>query len=60
MILGEVGSGKTSLLMSILGELNLNEGTMSIGNSLSYVPQVPWILSRSIKDNILMDREESS
>jgi len=58
VVIGEVGSGKSSLLMSLLGELHILEGKINIGNSVAFVEQEPWILTASIKDNILMNKCE--
>ncbi|KAJ8755380.1 hypothetical protein K2173_019178 [Erythroxylum novogranatense] len=52
-IVGEVGSGKSSLLSAILGEMRLIHGSISSSRRIAYVPQVPWILSGTIRDNIL-------
>uniref|UniRef100_A0AC35UEU9 Multidrug resistance-associated protein 1 n=1 Tax=Rhabditophanes sp. KR3021 TaxID=114890 RepID=A0AC35UEU9_9BILA len=54
-IIGKVGSGKSSLINAILGEMTqMNEGhAISINGSISYVPQQPWIQNMSIRDNIL-------
>ncbi|CAJ1852919.1 unnamed protein product [Sphenostylis stenocarpa] len=38
-IIGEVGSGKSSLLYSILGEMQLVHGSIYSNESISYVPQ---------------------
>ncbi|WOK92133.1 hypothetical protein Cni_G00824 [Canna indica] len=53
-VVGEVGSGKSSLLYSILGEMRLVHGFILSQGSIAYVPQVPWILSGSVRDNILL------
>ncbi|KAK1557413.1 hypothetical protein Q3G72_024236 [Acer saccharum] len=55
-IIGEVGSGKSSLLNSILGETLLICGSIHSTGSVAYVPQVPWILSGTIRDNILLGK----
>ncbi|KAB1218804.1 ABC transporter C family member 13 [Morella rubra] len=55
-VIGEVGSGKSSLLNSILGEMHLLQGLIQSSGSLAYVPQVPWILSGTIHDNILFGK----
>lgn len=54
-ILGETGSGKTSLLESILDNMiKLNEDSKVIINgSISYVGQVPWISNDTVKNNII-------
>ncbi|ONI16445.1 hypothetical protein PRUPE_3G098500 [Prunus persica] len=55
-VIGEVGSGKSSLLNSILGEMRLVHGSVYSCGSIAYVPQVPWILSGTIRDNILFGK----
>ncbi|XP_026312674.1 ATP-binding cassette sub-family C member 11 isoform X1 [Piliocolobus tephrosceles] len=53
-VCGNTGSGKSSLLSAILGEMNLLEGSVGVQGSLAYVPQQAWIISGSIRENILM------
>ncbi|KAJ3683780.1 hypothetical protein LUZ60_014007 [Juncus effusus] len=53
-IIGEVGSGKSSLINSILGEMRIIQGNIISHGSVAYVPQVPWILTGSVRDNILL------
>ena len=52
-IIGQVGSGKSSLLQLILGELPPKSGTIKINGKLVYVSQEPWIFASSIRQNIL-------
>ena len=52
-ITGEVGSGKSSLLVAILGELPLREGKISYDGKVAYAPQIPWVFSGTIRENIL-------
>ena len=52
-ITGPVGSGKSSLLTAVLGEIPLREGTISYYGKLSYVPETPWIFSGTVRENIL-------
>ena len=52
-IIGPVGSGKSSLLTAVLGEVPVREGTISYFGKVSYVPQTPWIFSGTIRENIL-------
>ena len=52
-ITGAVGSGKSSLLTSILGELPLCAGHISFYGKVAYVPQIPWVFSGTIRENIL-------
>ncbi|EMD38835.1 hypothetical protein CERSUDRAFT_92869 [Gelatoporia subvermispora B] len=52
-ILGRVGAGKTSLLSAIIGEMRRLEGVVKVSGTISYAPQNPWIMSATIRDNIL-------
>jgi len=56
-VIGKIGSGKTSLLMSFLKELPLYSGELSFTGLISYVEQEPIIFSGSIRDNILFGKE---
>ncbi|CDW59347.1 multidrug resistance associated protein 1 [Trichuris trichiura] len=55
-IVGQVGSGKTSLLSAILGEMEKLSGEVSIKGSVAYVPQQAWIQNMTVKDNILFSK----
>lgn len=55
-ICGTVGSGKSSLLSCILGEMNKLSGTVKISGVKAYVPQSPWILTGNIRENILFGK----
>lgn len=52
-IVGPVGSSKTTLLQTILGELDLDDGFLTVNGSVSYASQEPWIFEGTIKQNIL-------
>ncbi|KMS99857.1 hypothetical protein BVRB_1g017090 [Beta vulgaris subsp. vulgaris] len=52
-ICGTVGSGKSSLLSGVIGEIPKITGTVKISGSKAYVPQSPWILTGNIRENIL-------
>lgn len=56
VIVGRVGSGKSSVLMSILGELPLAAGRMQIRGRLSYASQEAWIFAGTVRENILFGR----
>lgn len=59
-IIGKVGSGKTSLFQSLLGETYHSENTRAkINGDLAYVAQKPWIPSLTIKEVILFGEEEN-
>ncbi|KAJ4834345.1 hypothetical protein Tsubulata_020552 [Turnera subulata] len=59
-IIGEVGSGKSSLLNALLGEMSLLQGSVSCNGSVAFVPQVPCILSGTVRDNILFGKNYDS
>jgi ATP-binding cassette, subfamily C (CFTR/MRP), member 1 len=53
-VVGRFGSGKTSLLQAILGEMrNGGDSSVAIHGRIAYVAQKPWILSGTVRDNIL-------
>ncbi|PWA85952.1 AAA+ ATPase domain-containing protein [Artemisia annua] len=56
-VCGTVGSGKSSLLSCILGEMSKVSGSVKVEGSKAYVAQSPWIQSGTIEDNILFGRE---
>ncbi|PRQ27535.1 putative xenobiotic-transporting ATPase [Rosa chinensis] len=57
-VCGSVGSGKSSLLCGILGEIPKISGqaTKCYGKK-SYVAQSPWIQTGTVRDNILFGKE---
>ena len=61
-VCGTVGSGKSSLLSCMIGEVPKLSGTVKVCGTKAYVAQSPWIQSGKIQDNILfgkeMDREK--
>ncbi|XP_042483594.1 ABC transporter C family member 5-like [Macadamia integrifolia] len=52
-VCGMVGSGKSSFLSCILGEIPKISGEVRICGSVAYVPQSAWIQSGNIEENIL-------
>ncbi|OAY49526.1 ABC transporter C family member 4 [Manihot esculenta] len=61
-IVGTVGSGKSSLLASILGEMHKIQGQVRVCGTTAYVAQTSWIQNGTIQANILfglpMDKEK--
>lgn len=61
-IVGRVGSGKSTLMKSILGELPCEPTdpgtptTFRIHGDVAYCSQVPWIMNASVKENILFGK----
>lgn len=55
-VVGEVGSGKSSLLKAILGELQKVSGEARVGGSVAYFSQDPFIMNDTVKGNILFGK----
>lgn len=58
-VIGKIGSGKSSLLHSIVGEMRINkdhDAYLRLEGSAAYIGQKPWLLNGTIKDNIILDR----
>lgn len=55
-IVGPVGSGKSSLLAAIMGEMTRTAGSVLLGGSIAYCPQQSWIQNATVRDNILFGR----
>ncbi|KAL4065665.1 hypothetical protein V8B97DRAFT_2019002 [Scleroderma yunnanense] len=58
VITGPTGSGKTALLLALLGEMTKVQGTLNLSKdthppTVSYAAQTPWLQRRTIKENIL-------
>ena len=65
-VVGQVGSGKSSLLSAILGEMepvasentsNVRNSPVIVDGSMAYAAQQAWIQNASVKDNILFGYE---
>ncbi|NXN36277.1 MRP1 protein, partial [Rhinoptilus africanus] len=52
-VVGQVGSGKSSFLSAILGEMEKLEGAVQRRGSVAYVSQQAWIQNDSLQENIL-------
>ncbi|EKM53211.1 uncharacterized protein PHACADRAFT_259405 [Phanerochaete carnosa HHB-10118-sp] len=57
-IVGRVGSGKSSLLQALIGEMRKNRGECVFSSSVAYVPQSAWIMNATLKENILFGQPE--
>lgn len=59
-IIGKVGSGKSSLLYAIMGDMELSDYArtrLSVAGSIGFVSQRSWIMNTTIRQNILLDKE---
>nr|CAH8871416.1 unnamed protein product [Trichobilharzia regenti] len=55
-IMGSVGSGKSSLLHALLGDMENFNGRVNVKGTVAFVPQQPWIFNSTLRDNILFHR----
>uniref|UniRef100_UPI0037E82233 ATP-binding cassette sub-family C member 12-like isoform X2 n=1 Tax=Semicossyphus pulcher TaxID=241346 RepID=UPI0037E82233 len=53
-VCGNVGSGKTSLISSILEQMHLLRGSLTADGTFAYVSQQAWIFHGTVRENILM------
>ncbi|XP_053370822.1 multidrug resistance-associated protein 1-like [Clarias gariepinus] len=56
-VVGHIGSGKSSLLSAVLGEMEKISGNVTVKGSVAYVPQQAWIQNTTLKENILFGQE---
>lgn len=72
-IVGRTGSGKSTFVKQLLREYPRGEGEVAIGGNrieglgfddlkrwIGYVPQTPFLFSRSVRDNILYAADDAS
>ncbi|KAI8611877.1 hypothetical protein BC830DRAFT_624097 [Chytriomyces sp. MP71] len=57
VVVGATGSGKTSLILSLLGETTRLSGTRLCPSSVAYVSQSAWLTNATIRENILFGTE---
>ncbi|XP_014222077.1 multidrug resistance-associated protein 1 isoform X2 [Trichogramma pretiosum] len=55
-IVGTVGSGKSSLISALLGEMDKISGRVNTKGSIAYVSQQAWIQNATLQDNILFGK----
>ncbi|KAK8098094.1 uncharacterized protein PG998_013580 [Apiospora kogelbergensis] len=52
-IIGPVGSGKTSILSAMMGEMTKTSGNVIWGSSYAICAQQAWVYNATVKENIL-------
>ncbi|KAL0247372.1 hypothetical protein I308_104408 [Cryptococcus tetragattii IND107] len=52
-IVGAIGSGKSSLLQGLMGEMRRTTGSVTFSGSTSLCAQTPWIQNATVRENIL-------
>jgi ATP-binding cassette subfamily C (CFTR/MRP) protein 1 len=56
-VIGTVGSGKSSLLAALAGDMRKTAGTVTLGAGRAFCPQYAWIQNATVKENIMFGRE---
>ncbi|GLC46288.1 hypothetical protein PLESTB_000995200 [Pleodorina starrii] len=54
MVVGGVGSGKSSLLTALIGHMGRVSGEVQLGGKIAYVAQSAWIMNDTLQENVLM------
>ncbi|KAM0738275.1 hypothetical protein ACQRIT_006012 [Beauveria bassiana] len=54
-VIGRNGTGKTSLLLAMLGEMVLPSGSYQLNDHVGYCSQDPWVMSGILRDNIVFN-----
>jgi len=55
-IVGHVGSGKSSVISALLGEMEKTDGYVGMRGSVALIPQQAWIQNTTLKENILFGK----
>ncbi|KAL8872715.1 MAG: hypothetical protein Q9174_001702 [Haloplaca sp. 1 TL-2023] len=56
-VIGSVGSGKSSLLAALAGDMRRLSGQVTMGASRAFCPQYAWIQNATVRDNIVFGTE---
>ncbi|KAI9730944.1 MAG: hypothetical protein M1818_008019 [Claussenomyces sp. TS43310] len=56
-VIGSVGSGKSSLLGALAGDMRKTDGEVVLGASRAFCPQYAWIQNATVRDNILFGKD---
>ncbi|PCH38966.1 ATP-dependent bile acid permease [Wolfiporia cocos MD-104 SS10] len=58
-VVGPIGSGKSSLLQALIGEMRRVQGHSTFSSSVAYVPQSAWIMNASLRENVSFGQEDN-
>ncbi|KAK1247857.1 hypothetical protein MKX07_000745 [Trichoderma sp. CBMAI-0711] len=56
-VIGTVGSGKSSLLAALAGDMRKTSGEVIFGASRAFCPQYAWIQNTSLQNNIIFGKD---
>lgn len=56
-VIGSVGSGKSSLMAALAGDMRKTRGEIAIGGSRAFCPQYAWIQNATVRDNIVFGKD---
>jgi ATP-binding cassette subfamily C (CFTR/MRP) protein 1 len=56
-VIGGVGSGKSSFLAALAGDMRKTHGDVTIGASRAFCPQYAWIQNATVRENIIFGKE---
>ena len=56
-VIGTVGSGKSSLLAALAGDMRRTSGQVTLGGTRAFCPQYAWIQNTTVKENILFGKD---
>ena len=56
-VIGGVGSGKSSLLAALAGDMRRTRGQITMGATRAFCPQYAWIQNATVKENILFGKD---
>lgn len=56
-VIGGVGSGKSSFLAALAGDMRRTNGSISMGASRAFCPQYAWIQNTSVQENITFGKD---
>ena len=56
-VIGGVGSGKSSLLAALAGDMRRTNGTVTMGATRAFCPQYAWIQNTTVRENIIFGKD---